>query len=105
MMTPCEERGYEVGQVFEVVDDRYVVTRPGAIMVLHDDDGSSRPPFLAIANLPENYKNKLQRKFNVDIENIKRIYPPEEESKTVDVMCEGNVVEISRELAKALNLI
>ena len=104
-MTPCEKRGYEVGQVFEVVDDRYVVTRPGAIMVLHDDDGSSCPTFLAIANLPENYKNSLQKKFCVNINDVKRIYPPEEESETVDVMCEGKTTQISRESAKALNLL
>jgi len=97
-MTPCEERGWKVGQVFERVMDGKASVEKGSLAVLIRDDNTPIPRFFCLSG------SSKGREFNLKLSALTRVYPPEEK-KTVTVTCEGNKVEISRESAKALNLI
>jgi len=96
-MTPCEEKGYEVGQVFERVTNSGGEYCAGDILALIEHGDEDGAKFLAIHG-----KTKGKEKFHF-FSRIRRIYPPEKE--TVSITCEGKTVEISRESAKALKLI
>lgn len=100
-MTPCEKKGWKEGEVFEVLNEDEHGTNGSDhdIMVLSDDDGSRSPYFTFLTG---SLKGRVGCKRTY---NVKRIYPPEEESKEVEITCEGKTVKISRESAKALNLI
>jgi len=93
----CKDKGYEEGQAFKYIGKSNFFDK-GAILVLIEDDGTQYPYFKVIAN-----NHKLHDRHPGDLERMVRIYPPEKETVTVE--CEGNKVEISRESAKALNLI
>lgn len=98
-MTPCEKRNWKEGQVFKCIDDGNGTLDTGDILVLNDDDESRTPGFQHIESSRVGYCGYYK------LDQMKRIYPPEEESKEVEVECEGKKTTISRESAKALNLI
>lgn len=107
-MTPCEKRNWEVGQVFEVIE-RYHISlnagSKGSIFVLSRDDGGYQPLFdLIKGDCDYDLGKKTKKGAYLPLHKVKRIYPPEEESKEVEITCEGKTVKISRESAKALNL-
>jgi len=87
-MSNCKDRNWKVEQIFKAMDgdNGSSYADAGDILVLKKDDGSMCPYFLMISG-------------------IKRIYPPEEESKDVDVVCEGKTTTLTREDARKLNLI
>lgn len=87
-MTPCEEKGYEEGQIFE---DK----RDGELYVLVHDDGTYQPNFFSITRRDPNRFPPISK--------LTRIFPPED--SVVTVVCEGTKTTISRESAIALNLI
>jgi len=99
MSTPCQDKGYEVGQVFEL-DRSDGCFDEGDIVVLILDSGTHSPRFEMIKGHRKGEERHLI--LNVD---VKRIYPPEEESKDVTVTCEGKETIISRKSARKLNLI
>lgn len=80
-MTPCQEKGYEVGQVFEVIDDSnfHSSVYIGDILVLISGDGTFEV-------LSGNHKGNLQ--WNSLFDNVTRIYPPEEKKplETIDLL-------------------
>jgi len=98
-MTPCEENGWKVGQIFErvIAGDPSPVEK-GSLVVLVRDDNTMIPVFLCLSG------SSKGREYSLWLSTLTRVYPPEEK-KTVTVVCEGHKVEISRESAKALNLI
>ena len=104
-MTPCEKKGYKVGQVFEYTGESNIGNRNGNfcvgdVLVLEPESSSSYPRFICIKG------ERVSANLTASLDNIKRIYPPEEIlSDMVDITCEGKTVTISRESAKALNLI
>lgn len=94
-MTPCEEKGWEVGQVFE--DER-----DGGLFVLDYDDGSSSPYFMSLGNTGAR-KGKI---CTPPIPKLKRICPPEEKSKKVEIVCDlEDFVVIKKADAKELNIL
>lgn len=102
MKTPCEEKGYEVGQVFRVTtgfdSGRAEI---GDVVVLDKDDGSDNPFYVNLTRNHATYEHIAGY-----MRGTVRIYPPEpEESKTVIVTCEGKETKVSRKSAKAFNLI
>lgn len=93
-MTPCEKKGYEVGQVFEVIEGsapysgyntRDSVFSHGAIIVLTEDDGTSKPEFTLLKGYSWN-KSKTQYP---SLHKVKRIYPPEEREKPETITLMG----------------
>ncbi len=102
----CKDKGYKVGQVFEVVGNDEEAFKVGSIIVLSEDIGNTNPLFdLVWGECRYEYGILTERGAHELLKNVKRIYPPEEGSKPVEITCEGKTVEISRESAKALNLI
>jgi len=103
-MTPCKELGYEVGQVFEVVqrDTLNAKVKIGDLAILTDIGGW-------FEMLNGKLKGVVQR--NRNFAAFKRIYPPTPKSKPaplsvdVTVVCEGKKTTISRSSAEKLNLI
>lgn len=67
-LTPCEELGYEVGDVFEV-DETSVFTRGSWIMLVYDD-GTSMPKFQLVKGSSYNGRYRGYE----DLEVIDRIY-------------------------------
>jgi len=104
MTSPCEEKGWEVGQVFEILGGSNNMTDNGDFVALQEDDGTNSPWFYIIKG-----RNKGERTCrNIDDNSrIKRIYPPEEESKEITLTCDesGKKTTMSRESAKAMNLV
>lgn len=100
-MTPCEERGWKEGQVFEVVSGDRHYTVNGCIAVLDKGADTDYPSFVVVRGL-EN--NPSTNSWNFPLKDLKRIYPPEEKSKNVDVVCEGKTTTLTREDAEKLNL-
>lgn len=98
-MTPCEERGYKVGQVFEVVSDgNGDIIKTGGFVVLCKDDDSKSPKFFVIKD-PSERRNKDTT--YVRLSCIKRIYPPEEKKiETIELM--GKTYD-KAEIEKALS--
>jgi len=104
-MTPCKELDYEVGQVFEVVQ-QYPLSyqiEVGDLAVLTNISGE----FEML-----NGKLKGGYQINSNFSSFKRIYSPEVKpepvpvpSKDVVVVCEGKETTISRSSAEKLNLI
>ena len=95
-MTPCEEKGYKVGQVFRGARGEF---KEGWVMVLKKDDGTQNPYFYCISG-----EQPFDDSCCEFIYRMERIYPPEEKSEDVEVVCEGKTVVISRKSAEALNL-
>jgi len=103
-MTPCEEKGYEVGQVFTVVHG--ITFDEDSTVVLSKDDGSGYPLFdLVDGGCNSSIGIKTKKGAYVSLSFVERIYPPEEEkTKDVEVVCEGKTTVLSRESAKVLGL-
>lgn len=99
-MTPCEERGYEAEQVFEYVGGIGCrSSKEGDILILKKDDASTSPWFVCIKG-----SRPVEEDYCANLEFVKRIYPPEEKSKDVEIVCEGKTTVISRESAEKLGL-
>ncbi len=104
----CKDKGYEVGQVFEVFESDEGAFSLGSIIVLSKDDNSCCPKFDLVQGICYFKAGILtENGAHENLENVKRIYPPEEskapeDSKAVEVTCEGKTVQISRESAKAI---
>lgn len=48
MSTPCEERGYKVGQKFKLIEDvGFINLKKGDIVELCNDDGTTSPKFIS----------------------------------------------------------
>jgi len=102
MKSPCEEKGWKVGEVFEVVNESKACaghSKEGTTLVLDEDDLSGCPWFIVVAG-----PNKGARTCP-SLGGLKRIYPPEEESKDVTVACEGKETTWCRRDAKRMGLI
>ena len=95
-MTPCEKKNYKVGQVFEITNSNHFGTL--------SDNGDLLGYIGNGAFLTLNGRGEGLVKCNSTFSAVKRVYPPEEESKTVDVVCEGKTTTLTREDAKKLNL-
>jgi hypothetical protein len=67
------------------------------LVVLVEDDGTYNPYYDVITGDSAGEKRRCGC-----ASGTVRIYPPEEESKDVEVVCEGNTKILSRESAKAL---
>jgi len=83
----CKDKGYEVGQVFEVIgaddEESFAI---GSTVALSRDDGSSCPKFDLISGKC-NYRAglKTQKGAYLDLDCVTRIYPPEEKKTTVQL--------------------
>ena len=98
----CKDKGYEEGQAFKTISKKAGDTlEKDSIIILTTDDNSSSPWFKMIDGDTGTYG--LYNENPVCLNRLKRIWPPEKE--TVSITCEGKTVEISRESAKALNLL
>jgi len=100
-MSNCKDRNWKVEQIFKAMDgdNGSSYADAGDILVLKKDDGSMCPYFLMISGRKEG------EECCPNLTSLKRIYPPEEESKDVDVVCEGKTTTLTREDARKLNLI
>jgi hypothetical protein len=89
-MTPCENRNWKVGEVFQ-----YGEGVIGSVVVLCQDDGTLSPKFLHVAG----HLDGLEQYHNLNL--IKhRIYPPEEKRETIELM--GKTYD-KAEIEKALS--
>jgi len=88
-MTPCEKKGYKVGQVFRD-------TRDGDIGVLTEDDGSDIPIFFHVKSGDCCWPSSLS--------NMVRVYPPEDKkTETIELMGKTySKAEIERALSGVL---
>lgn len=86
-MTPCEERGYEVGQVFEVVDINGVIFSNKSIIILTKDNNSDAPLFDLVKGSCQYYHGSLGTEgAYLDLSKVRRIYPPEEPEEQVETI-------------------
>ena len=94
MMTPCEKKGYEVGQVFERIVDN-APSEAGEILVLIYDDRSDAPKFKILTGA-----NKGKERWPALVK-VKRVYPPEAPIETIELMGKTyNKSEIEEALSK-----
>ena len=108
----CKDKGYEEGQVFKVVKEETGKPSVGTYLVLIRDDGSSIP-FFHMLDEEQRKLPKFRSNVRVDgllihalqLNKVERVWPPEEKSTMVTVICEGKETEISRESAEKLNLV
>lgn len=100
----CKNKGYKIGDIFEVVESGGNFEK-GSIIVLSEDDESSAPRFDLIKGRCNFCVNGIKTKQGnyANLDRVRRIYPPEDNK--VAITCEGKTVWISRESAEALNLI
>lgn len=103
----CKDKCYKEGQVFKALTNTKV--DKDTLLVLHNDDGSYYPYFVVLDSsqdrkLSAHIEYKGLKQVCLRLNEVIRIYPPEKSNK-VTITCEGKTVEISRESAKALNLI
>jgi len=100
-MTNCKDRNWKAEQIFKVMieDNESSYANAGDILVLKKDDGSTCPYFLIISGKKEG------EECCPNLTSLKRIYPPEEESKDVTVTCEGKETTLCRRDAEKLGLV
>lgn len=102
-MTPCEEKGYKVGQVFEVVKTGGGANAlKGDIIILTEDDGTSAPFFAKVKATPD---SPMPETLCKTLSKIVRIYPPEEKEPVETITLMGktyNKAEIEKALADVL---
>ena len=79
-MTPCKMKGYEVGQVFERIDGNFSDIKIGDVLVLIHDDDTDAPKFQAVSGCGVGKTRWLY------LNNVRRIYPPEEPVETIELM-------------------
>lgn len=81
IMTPCEEKGYKVGEVFKVIGVGNAVIDKNDIVVLREDDHSSAPLFTIIDGRSKGDYGCLS------LFKVERIWPPEEKKvETIELM-------------------
>ena len=113
-MTPCEEKGYKVGDKFEVIEEDSFTT--GSIVELYEDDGTEEPLFKLIAGYtefencndePGAYENlyniKLLTKGNKMATKLEKL---EEEYKQLQQQCEilgGTIKELQEKESKKID--
>lgn len=85
-MTPCEKKGYELGQVFKVIKTNEVFS-VGSIIALSVDDQTNIPKFDLIEGSCE-YRNGELTEYGgyINLSDITRIYPPEHPRETISIL-------------------
>ena len=91
MATPCEKKGYKIGQVFKVVEENMFAK--GSIIILDEDDGTGAP-FWVLLEGGFNKNQTTPGKYNMprsceSIKYVARIYPPEEPKVTKTIILMG----------------
>lgn len=79
-MTPCQERGYESGDVFTVITHRSGVSEveEGETLVLKLDDGSEYPCFVRVKDILKAEGFVRFPLYNPHLDQLQRVWPLEE---------------------------